>query len=201
MKKLCLILVVVLCLGLMVGCGSNAGAPAKTTEPSETSETNTVSNDTSDMEPKPVQKSEWNTNDMNVGNNGNLPYALNLAANSLDSIKQEAAGETPSMVFKAPFKYYGKAIKLTGLVVITQEYAPNSDVANNINSGKECGEIVFMCEDGTYVDYMQLGDTGNIAVGDTVTVYGYTPGIVNVENKMGGTTDELLIVGKFFSKQ
>lgn len=144
---------------------------------------------------------QWNVNDLNIESNGNVNNVLKLLEKyDINKLKTEAAAETPSLVMKAPFKYYGKPLKFSGIVSIVQDYPTGSDISNNINNGKETGEIVFICEDGTIIDYLNLGDTGDIVVGDSITIYGFTPGQVEVENKLGGKTTQLVLIGKYFEK-
>ncbi len=145
------------------------------------------------------QTLEWNTKDVNVESNGNLPIAVTLLNNDSD-IKSKAESVDPAAVMKAPWKYYGKIIKFTGVVGIAQEYPPGSDISDAVG-GSEVGELVITTEDMTFIDYLHIGSTGEANVGDSVTIYGYPIGIVEVENKLGGTTQELCVIGKLIEKQ
>ncbi|HPQ11789.1 MAG TPA: hypothetical protein PLQ98_10745, partial [Bacillota bacterium] len=64
----------------------------------------------------------------------------------------------------------------------------------------EVGELVLMNEDWTLIDYLNVGSTGDINVGDAVVVYGYPVGLVEVDNKLGGKTTQLVIVGNAAEK-
>jgi hypothetical protein len=111
------------------------------------------------------------------------------------NITKSATNCTPALVDKSAWKYAGKILKITGTVSIAQDYAPGSDISNSFGGG-EIGELVLLSDDGAFVDYLNLGSTGNIAVGDSVIVYGYAIGHVTVKNKLGGETRELSIMGK-----
>lgn len=108
--------------------------------------------------------------------------------------KQTVETVTPAEAFKTPWKYYGKIIKVTGLVAIVQEYPPGSDLYKA--AGGECGEIVLVTDDGTYIDYLHIGSTGKTKVEDAIVLYGTPVGQVEANNKLGGKTTELVIVGK-----
>lgn len=113
---------------------------------------------------------------------------------SVDDVIGIAESPTPGQVMKAPWTYYGKIIKLAGTVGIVQEYPPDSAEAKA--AGGELSEIVFVTNDRTFIDHLHLGSTGNLTVGDNVTIYGFPVGIVDAKNKLGGTTQELTTVGK-----
>lgn len=135
----------------------------------------------------------WNTKDLNVETNGNISVAIDFIKKLADP-KQTVESVTPAEAFKTPWKYYGKIVKVTGLVAIIQEYPPGSDLYKA--AGGECGEIVLVTDDGTYIDYLHIGSTGKTKVGDAIVLYGTPVGQVEADNKLGGKTTELVIVGK-----
>lgn len=150
-------------------------------------------------QPAETQKQPtWNTKDVNIESNGNIPIAVELL-NSSGDIKSKAEDVAPAAVMKAPWKYYGKIVKLTGEVGIAQDYPPGSDVSKSFGGG-EVGELVLMNDDSTLIDYLNVGSTGDINVGDAVVVYGYPVGLVEVDNKLGGKTTQLVIVGNAAEK-
>ena len=59
---------------------------------------------------------------------------------------------------------------------------------------------MLVCGDRTIVDYLMEGSSGNLQVGETVTVYGYDTGTIDAKNKLGGTTTELAVLGNAFEK-
>jgi hypothetical protein len=46
-----------------------------------------------------------------------------------------------------------------------------------------------------------VGSTNNLKNGDTVSLYGYPIGLVDVDNKSGGKTTQLAVVGNSYDKQ
>ena len=143
-------------------------------------------------------QSAWNTKDVNIESNGNISIAVRELKNSGD-IKSRAENVPPATVMKSPWKYYGKIVKLTGEVGIAQDYPPGSDISKSFGGG-EVGELVLVNEDSTFIDYLNVGSTGDINVGDKAVVYGYPVGLVEVDNKLGGKTTQLVIVGNVVEK-
>ncbi len=147
---------------------------------------------------------DWNTSDVNIATNGNITVALKVLKDvTPEELRANAVAADPELVMKAPWQYYGQFLKFSGTVAIVQEYPPNSDEANAMNGGEQCGEIVFPAEGAptVIIDYALLDGTGDLKVGDYVTVYGLVVGHVDVGNMLGGTTTELSVVGKAFDKQ
>lgn len=138
----------------------------------------------------------WNMSDLNVASNGNLPIAIQILKSSSTSIKSDSKNPAPDKVFKEPWTYYGKVVKISGVVAIVQDYPPDSNVSKAM--GGSASEMVLVANDGTYVDFLMMGDSGNVKTGDTVSIYGYPVGQDNVTNKLGGKTTELVIVGNTF---
>ena len=101
-------------------------------------------------------------------------------------------------VVKAPWNYYGKVLQFRGEVAIVQEYPPRSDVSKLL--GGAATEIILVAADDTIVDFFITGSSGNVRVGDVVTIYGFPVGLLDVENKMGGKTTQLAVVGNSFNK-
>jgi hypothetical protein len=166
----------------------NTVAPASSPMQEQNNEENQAR---SNVNTKP--KLSWNTEDLNIETNGNVSVAIDFIK-ELANPKQTVEAVTPTESFKAPWKYYGKIIKVTGLAAIVQEYPPGSDLYKA--TGGECGEIVLVTDDGTYIDYLHIGSTGKTKVGDAVVLYGTPVGQVEADNKLGGKTTELVIVGK-----
>lgn len=150
--------------------------------------------------PPQHKQPSWNTQDVNIETNGNLLVAAEvLKGLSAEDLKKQAQEVKAADVMKAPWKYYGKVVKLSGHVGIAQEYPPGSDVSMAFGGG-DIGEIVLVSEDSTFIDYLNVGSTGDVNVGDSVVVYGLPVGHVEAENKLGGKTTELVIVGKVVEK-
>lgn len=133
---------------------------------------------------------KWNVKDIYVTENGNFPLAVNLLKAVGDISQQNPTIADAGDVFKAPWNYYGKAVKFTGTVGIVQDYPPGSDNAQiGLNS-----EVVMFTDEGTIIDIFSMVPSGKIKVGDTLNVAAYPVGLVNVQNKMGGNTDQLAVV-------
>jgi hypothetical protein len=145
---------------------------------------------------------KWNTSDNDAKTNGNTQIAIDaLFGFSPENSPEIAIPAAPQDVFKAPFNYYGKMLKIQGRVVMLQEYAPGSNASKVYGDGEhQVAEMAISCPDGTYIDYMNMHDQGGINTGDTVTIYGVPVGYVNAPNRVGGTTMELGIIGNYVEK-
>lgn len=140
-------------------------------------------------------QSTWNTKELDALKNGNIPIAVNLLNDASNAdIKGKAENLDPATVFKTPWDHYGKILKFQGETSFVQDYPPDSDTSKAL--GGAGSEIVFTTEDGTIVDFLKIGSTGSIKEGDTVVVYGYPVGRMEVPNRVGGTFTQLIIVGK-----
>ncbi|SFU69935.1 hypothetical protein [Alicyclobacillus macrosporangiidus] len=211
--KLRLVYMSLAALMMVAGCGgsqhlsnstsstiSNQASPS-TSQSNSTAPTSTQSNAEVTQTIPPSHQNTWNVNDIDVATNGNIDIAISkLKDVSASDVKKQAQAAKPGDVMKAPWKYYGKIVKLSGQVGIAQEYAPGSDISQAFGGG-EVGELVIGTEDMTFIDYMNIGSTGDVNVGDMVTVYGYPVGQVQADNKLGGKTAELAIIGKLVEKQ
>ncbi|MGO4371586.1 hypothetical protein AB4Z21_12460 [Paenibacillus sp. MCAF20] len=129
---------------------------------------------------------DWDKSEMDALKNGNPQLAFQM----LEAIGDTAVTPTTvkaGSVFKAPWNYYGKPIQFTVDVAIVQDYPPDGD--SYIKS-----EVVGQAPDGTIVDIFSMVGSGDIQVGDQITVVAYPVGIVSVDNKLGGQTDQLALV-------
>lgn len=129
---------------------------------------------------------EWDKSEMDAMKNGNPQLAFQM----LEALGDTAITPTSvkaGSVFKAPWNYYGKPIQFTVDVAIVQDYPPDGD--SYIKS-----EVVGQAPDGTILDILSMVASGNIQVGDQVLVVAYPVGIVTVDNKLGGQTDQLALV-------
>lgn len=132
---------------------------------------------------------EWNTAELDAMENGNIHLAIDM----LEAIKNEPV--TPiqadaGSVFKTPWNYYGKPVEFTLYVAIVQDYPPDSETGQI----GMLSEVVGTTEDGTIIDVIGLVPSGDIAVGDEITIVAYPVGHVTVDNKLGGQTDQLSVV-------
>lgn len=109
-------------------------------------------------------------------------------------IKQKAESPDVADVAKTPWKFYGKIIKVQGEVNMAQDYPPGSNTAEALG-GNEAGELGLITEDSEIVYYFHTDSTGDVKVGDNVTVYGYPVGQAEII-LLGTPRTELVIVGK-----
>lgn len=141
---------------------------------------------------------KWNTSNMNALLNGNLSVAAKLI--TANGVPQDGAKTaSPPDVAKAPWKYFGDIYKFTGVVALVQEYPPDGPESKILIGGGPLAEIVMMDpkdSTSTPIDFMFLSGTRDIQKGDTVTAYGYVTGVAEVPNRLGGTTQQLIVMGK-----
>lgn len=177
-------------------CGGKAGSTRVSAE--SPADNTAVHPGERKQEPVPAQQAggvRWNIDDLDVTTNGNILVAVNqLGLVDAGNLEQQAESVSPAAVMKAPWKYYGKVLKLWGEVGIIQDYPPGSEIAQMV--GGDVGEIVMLTADSTVVDSIQVGGTGDINVGDVVTIYGFVVGQVELDNQLGGMTTQLVVVSK-----
>lgn len=136
----------------------------------------------------------WNTKELDAAQNGNIAVAIeHIHASPM--LKTKAVNADPALVAKAPWNYYGKVLKFTGVVEVAQDYPPSSELPTAFKT-REASEMVIVCgAQETIVDMFCAKSSGRIKAGDTVTVYGYPVGITEVPNRLGGTFTHLVVVG------
>lgn len=135
---------------------------------------------------------EWNTSDVNIQTNGNLP----IAAEAIKSLSP-ANGihhNDPAAVLKTPWKYYGQLLCYSGMVELADDYPAGSNISNALQS-TEAGEVVLVHNDGTIIDVFVVGGTGNLRIGQPASLCGLPIGRLEVQNRMGGTFTHLMFVG------
>lgn len=136
---------------------------------------------------------DWNKTEIDVMSNGNIQIAVEaLSSNSFS--ESEAIEQEAEKVIKTPWEYYGKFMKFTGIVAVVQDFPPGSDTSIALNTDTST-DVVIETDDGTIVELFGSISSGNVKVGDQVTIYGYPVGTADVENKMGGFFTHLIIVG------
>lgn len=183
---------------LFIIIGSIGSKNSSTTTSSDKKTTASNENNNTKKETK-SETPTWNTKETDIEKNGNVQVAVKQLESAGD-IKQKAEALEPSAVAKTPWNHYGKIVKMTGTIVDIAEYPIGSDWSKSLG-GKEAGQIVISTNDGTIVDMFLVGSTGSLKNNQTVTLYGYPVGLSDVENKLGGKTTQLMIVGNAFDKQ
>lgn len=142
---------------------------------------------------------QWNTEDLNVIDNGNAIKAAQVL-NKMESKDFEAHTALISdiqTVTKAPWKYYGQFVQIDAYVVMIQAYPPNSDVSKSLANGKECTEIVVSDEYGSnFLNFYLIGDATDFDEGEEITIIGLPCGLIEYENRLGGMTTSLVMVGR-----
>jgi hypothetical protein len=108
------------------------------------------------------------------------------------NLRDQATIEDPQTVAKTPYNFYGQVIKFTGTVAVVQDYPAGSD---NAIAGKESSDIVTVTSDQTIVESLCMKSSSDMRVGDTVNLYGYPAGVMDVPNRVGGSDVHLIIVG------
>jgi hypothetical protein len=102
-----------------------------------------------------------------------------------------------TQVSKAPWKYFGTPIAVTGVIGVVEDYPPNSDFSKILNT-RESAEIVIATENDVIVDMFLKTSSGNLVEGDQVTLYGYVVGKMEVPNQAGGFFTHLIFVGNTY---
>lgn len=176
---------------VMAGCGGNTAQAPDTPTQQQSQPVN------SKAPQEPTQASseitDWNTKDLSIVTNGNVAKAVKILKGNPN---QSVTSAEPAAVVKTPWSYYGKLIELTGVAEVVDDYPPGSDYSKILGGG-DASEVVFATEDGTIADFLLVGSSGNLKVGDSVTLRGYPVGREEVPNTLGGSFTHLILVGKY----
>ena len=154
---------------------------------------NTASTTSSSNQHQPSYN--WNMKELNAVKNGNIPIAIQkMKADG--ALKDNTTAVAAAVVLKRPWEYYGKIITFSGTVGIVQDYPPGSDISKAFGGKGTAAEIVLISKDDTPVDVILNSSSGSIKVGQQITIYGYPVGQVEVQNRLGGNTTQLFVVGQ-----
>lgn len=148
-------------------------------------------------EQQSTDKLEWNKEELYADKNGNFQVAIQLLK-TIGDAKEENISVSETDVAKTPWNYYGKIIDVYGQVGLIQDYPPESDIAKAC--GGSASEIVVISSNNTIVDFIFTKPSGDISVNDYVNLYGFPIGLVEVDNKLGGKTTQLMVVGNLAEK-
>ncbi|KAF0194380.1 MAG: hypothetical protein FD169_1849 [Bacillota bacterium] len=136
---------------------------------------------------------KWNMTDVSTDTNGNLLKASTVLnkMTQADFDREEIYEIPASQVHKTPWEYYGQTLKMTGEVWAIEVFPPGGDVSKAIANGGKCAELRILDETETvFIDFIYIGDIGDISVDDVVTIVGLPIG------RDGLTGTSLVIVGK-----
>jgi hypothetical protein len=135
-----------------------------------------------------IKNPNWNKNDVDATKNGNIKLAVDM----LKAMKVMPSGEAVASenVIKTPWNYYGKPITFTGEVAVVQDYPPGSD----LGKAGLVADIVIETDDGTIVEFFSMVPSGNVKVGQDVTITGYPVGRTEVKNAVGGSFTHLIVI-------
>lgn len=191
MKKVLILLFIFVMSLSILGCGSDT--PKETSSSSTTTSSTTTSSTTekNSTEKNSTDEIKWNKTVLDATKNGNMPIAVKLVVED-NNLSAKAEDANPADVMRRPFDYYGKVIAFTGEAYYLQDYPPESDFGKAFG-GNVC-EVVMMSGE-TIVDVIGQGTTTGIEKGQIVTLYGYPVGVTNVPNKVGGSFDQLIVIG------
>ena len=139
---------------------------------------------------------EWNTDDTDVDTNGNADIAMKLVRSGAKPMGYVI--DSPAAVIKMPWKYYGQLVCASGIVADVEDYPPGSTESSNL-AGADA-QIVISDADDTPMDFLLVGGSGSATVGDTFGLCGYPIGRSEVENRLGGKTTQLMLVGSLTLK-
>lgn len=139
-----------------------------------------------------ADKPAWNTSDVNIQTNGNLPIAASVIKSMSPS--NGIQHNDPTSVIKTPWKYFGQLLCYSGTVEVAEDYPAGSNISNTLRS-KEAGEVVLAHYDGTILDFFVVGGTGQIKAGQMASLCGLPIGRLEVPNRLGGTFTHLVFVG------
>jgi hypothetical protein len=139
---------------------------------------------------------QWNMTDVDVSKNGNMAVGLEVIRANPDYVNQCKQIDIAD-AYKRPWNYYGTPISVTGVISIVEESPPGSEMS--IIYGGEVSEIVILADGDILVDMALLRSSGDLTQGQTVTLYGYVIGKIEVTNALGGKVTQLALVGNAYS--
>ena len=133
----------------------------------------------------------WNIEDVDATTNGNMAIA---AAKLLRGDEFEKGNADAAEVVKAPWKFYGKMMCFLATVAQAEDYPPGAEGVAEM--GGSLAEIVALSDSDQVLDMLLIGGSGNIQSGQAHRMCGLVAGRTEVENRIGGTFQHLMMVGK-----
>jgi hypothetical protein len=157
--------------------------------------------------------SQWDTSDQDASTNGNIYTAVEFykkmrktgiktffhpftwtvgewkAAKKKNVLKDiyfpNISPCSPSLLTRAPWKYYGKFVWITGNVKFIREFPPKNIFAEILADGGDSSQINIQCEDGTSVCCLMIGSINNITLNSNIELKGLPVGFLEVESFIG----------------
>jgi len=140
---------------------------------------------------------KWNEADTDAFKNGNmllaLPIILKLNSEALKSMSEYV---DIAQVNKAPWKYYGKMLIISGKVSNIQDYPPGGEISSTIAGGEACSEMNIFTNEGVAVKFFLIGESGYLKEDNYIVAYGLPVGFAEGTNAFGGAVSNLLVIGK-----
>lgn len=140
---------------------------------------------------------KWDTSNMDVWETDNMAKAAEV----LNKMTAYEMSQVPLVdddlktIYKAPWKYFGKFVSITGNVTGVSVSAPGSDFSNTVANGGTCTEVQITTDDVIGVTFLLIGDGSDIQSGSPLTIYGLPVGYLHGTNQYGGQVSHLVIVG------
>jgi hypothetical protein len=145
--------------------------------------------------PQASREVPWNTSDLDALANGNLARAVDLVA----SAGVPAGVEVAAGAGRAPWEFLGEVHAFTGTVDRVREYTPGAPPPPWPTDRRPLGEVVLVdSADSAFMPVVCLapGGEGGLREGDRARVRGYVVGLAGTENRTGGSTTGLVLVGE-----
>jgi len=145
-----------------------------------------------------VTTPEWDVENMDAMKNGNIDRAI-AKLNEIGDIREKAETVSLEQLNRRLWDYIGKPVKAEGYVVYANDY-PSTHAISKMFNVQTSAEIQFATEELLFCSFISNTPSGALRQNDHVTVYGIPVGKASGENKMGGTSEHIVIVGTLFSK-
>lgn len=173
MRKL-LVFPLLVSVVLMTACSKSHAPPITTISPPNTASKVSTT-------PPTTLTPQWNMAEVDAVKNGNWFWAQ-LKAIEPNNLRLNAISPAPIDVFKRPWEFYGKAVKLTGNVRLVEDFPPGNPVSQAL--GGTASAILLITNDSTIVYAELVGTSGNIIQGSQVSVYGFVAGTLEASNNL-----------------
>ncbi|MHB1417051.1 MAG: hypothetical protein ACYC1C_17525 [Chloroflexota bacterium] len=138
----------------------------------------------------------WDERDASALTNGNLAIAGGLLSGQTeDDLRKQARAYTMAEIAKAPWKYYGQVVKVSGTVSSATDQPRGCQLAR-LAGVDQIGDVVILGEGSALVRYLNVGSIGEANPGAKVAVYGYPVGLSGVEDQYGTKMTVTTLIGR-----